>query len=108
MDFTGLSADAIHRRQFLGTAAGGFGSLALGHNHPRILAARRRFQDEKRHEIAIAFMSQYAATLAHNLAQIAPEDLEHVFLATAGSEAVEYALKIAERISGWYLPLLRM
>ena len=79
---------------------GGFGSLALGHNHPRILAARRTFQDEKRHEIAIAFMSQYAATLAHNLAQIAPGDLDHVFLATAGSEAVEYALKLAEKVQG--------
>jgi len=79
---------------------GGFGSLALGHNHPRILAARKRFQDEKRHEIAIAFMSQYASTLAHNLAQIAPENLDHVFLSTSGSEAVEYALKIAERVSG--------
>ena len=32
---------------------GGFGSLALGHNHPRILEVRQRFQDEKRHEIAI-------------------------------------------------------
>lgn len=79
---------------------GGFGSLALGHNHPRILAARRRFQEEKRHEIAIVFMSQYAATLAHNLAQIAPEDLDCVFFTTAGSEAVEYALKLAEKTCG--------
>ena len=31
---------------------GGFGSLAFGHNHPRILEARQKFQDEKRHEIA--------------------------------------------------------
>src|SRR5688500_14318327 len=28
---------------------GGFGSLAFGHNHPRILEARQKFQDEKRH-----------------------------------------------------------
>src|SRR5690606_1757947 len=35
---------------------GGFGSLAFGHNHPRILAARKKFQEEQRHEIAIAFM----------------------------------------------------
>ena len=79
---------------------GGFGSLALGHNHPRILAARRRFQDEKRHEIAIGFMSQYAAALAKNLAEIAPEDLDMVFLASSGSEAVEYALKLAEKTRG--------
>ncbi|MBB4365295.1 acetylornithine/succinyldiaminopimelate/putrescine aminotransferase [Bradyrhizobium sp. CIR18] len=51
---------------------GGFGSLALGHNHPRIFAARNKFQDERRHEIAIAYMSQYAAVLAHNLAACSP------------------------------------
>ena len=79
---------------------GGFGSLALGHNHPRIVATRKQFQDEKRHEIAIAFMSQYAATLARNLAQIAPGDLDMVFLGSTGSEAVEAALKLAERAQG--------
>jgi ornithine--oxo-acid transaminase len=79
---------------------GGFGSLALGHNHPRILAARKKFQEEKRHEIAIAFMSQYAAALAKNLAAIAPEDLEMVFFGSAGSEAVEAALKLAEKAQG--------
>ena len=42
---------------------GGFGSLAFGHNHPRILAARKQFQNELRHEIAMAFMSQYATAL---------------------------------------------
>jgi ornithine--oxo-acid transaminase len=26
---------------------GGFGALALGHNHPRVLDARRRFQEER-------------------------------------------------------------
>lgn len=76
---------------------GGFGSLSLGHNHPRILAVRQKFQEEKRHEIAIAFMSQYAAALAYNLAAIAPGDLDMVFLGSTGSEAVEAALKLAEK-----------
>ena len=79
---------------------GGFGSLSLGHNHPRILAARKKFQDEKRHEIAMAFLSQYAAALAHNLAAIAPGDLDMVFLGSSGSEAMEAALKVAERYQG--------
>src|SRR5258708_21236134 len=79
---------------------GGFGSLALGHNHPRILAARKKFQEEKRHEIAISFMSQYAAVLAYNLAAIAPGDLDMVFLGSTGSEAVEAALKLAEKAAG--------
>jgi acetylornithine/succinyldiaminopimelate/putrescine aminotransferase len=44
-----------------------------------LLAARKKFQDEKRHEIAIAFMSQYASAFAHNLAQCSPGDLDMVF-----------------------------
>ncbi len=79
---------------------GGFGSLAFGHNHPRILAARKAFQDEKRHEIAMAFVSQYAAALAKNLAAISPGDLDMVFLGSSGSEAMEAAVKVAERAAG--------
>jgi len=79
---------------------GGFGSLAFGHNHPRILEARRKFQEEKRQEIAIAFMSQYAAALAHNIAACSPGDLDMVFLGSSGSEAMEAAVKLAERAAG--------
>jgi len=79
---------------------GGFGSLALGHNHPRILEARRKFQEEMRHEIAIAFMSQYAAALAYNIAACSPGDLDMVFLGSSGSEAMEAAIKVAERAAG--------
>lgn len=79
---------------------GGFGSVAYGHNHPRIVAARKQFQDEQRHEICIAFMSQYASALAANLAAIAPGDLETVFLTNCGSVANEAALKLAERYAG--------
>jgi len=79
---------------------GAFGALAFGHNHPRILAARHRFAAEHRHELAIAFLSQYAATLSYDLARIAPGDLDYVFLCLSGSEAVEAALKLAERAAG--------
>ena len=79
---------------------GGFGSVAFGHNHPAVLAARCRYQEEKRHEIAMAFMSQYATALSHNLAKLAPEDLDIVFLANCGSVANEAALKLAERYQG--------
>ncbi|MGL5362609.1 MAG: aspartate aminotransferase family protein [Bosea sp. (in: a-proteobacteria)] len=79
---------------------GGFGSVAFGHNHPRIVAARKRFQDENRHEICMAFMSQYASALAHNLANISPGDLDMVFLGSSGSEAVEAAIKVAEQAQG--------
>lgn len=79
---------------------GGFGSLAFGHNHPRILEARRLFQEEMRHEIAIAFMSQYATALAYDIAACSPGDLDMVFLGSSGSEAMEAAIKVAERAAG--------
>ena len=85
---------------------GGYGSVGFGHNHPRILAVRRSFSAEKRHEIAIAFMSQYAATLSYNLAQIAPGDLDVAFLCVSGSEANEAALKLGERAAGPQKPTL--
>lgn len=76
---------------------GGFGSLALGHNHPRVLRARQRFQHDLRHEIGMPFLSQYATTLARNLAVLSPGDLDRIQLYCTGSEAVEAALKLAER-----------
>lgn len=79
---------------------GGFGSVACGHNHPRILQARKRFQDELRQEICIAFMSQYSTALAKNLSTIAGGDLQMVFLTNCGSVANEAALKLAERAAG--------
>ena len=79
---------------------GGFGSVGLGHNHPRVLAARQRFQQEMRHEIAMAFPSQYATALAYNLAELAPGDLDMVFLGSSGTEVMEAAVKIAEKAQG--------
>jgi acetylornithine/succinyldiaminopimelate/putrescine aminotransferase len=79
---------------------GGFGSLAFGHNHPRILEARRRFQEERRHDIGMAFLSQYAAALCGNLAAISPGELDFVFLGSTGSEAMEAAIKVAEQAQG--------
>jgi 4-aminobutyrate aminotransferase-like enzyme len=87
---------------------GGFGALAMGHNHPRILAVRRRFAEQRRHEIGMAFPSQYAAALATNLARIAPGDLNVVHLCCTGSEAVEVALRIATQAQGPRRPVVAL
>jgi ornithine--oxo-acid transaminase len=75
---------------------GSYGAMGLGHNHPRIAAVRRRFDDERRHEMALVFPSQYVAALSTNLARMAPGDLDIVFLCMSGSEANEIALRLAE------------
>ena len=74
---------------------GGTGVLNHGHNHPRILRARRRFQEQNRMEVHKYFFSPYLAALSHNIAALLPDDLDIVYLPNSGAEAIEGALKIA-------------
>ncbi|MFF8432227.1 aspartate aminotransferase family protein [Streptomyces sp. NPDC016566] len=79
---------------------GGVGVLNHGHNHPRILAARQRFQQEQRMEVHKTYFSPYLAALGHNLAQVLPGDLNMSFLPNSGAEAVEGAVKLAFKYHG--------
>ena len=79
---------------------GGVGVLNHGHNHPRILAARKRFQDARRMEVHKTYFSPYVATLSHNLAQLLPGDLNMSFFPNSGAEAVEGAVKMAYKYHG--------
>ncbi|MFI5572440.1 aspartate aminotransferase family protein [Streptomyces sp. NPDC051740] len=74
---------------------GGVGVLSHGHNHPRILAARRRFQEARRMEVHKNYFSPYVAALSHNLAQLLPGDLNISYFPNSGAEAVEGAVKLA-------------
>jgi len=79
---------------------GGVGVLNHGHNHPRILAARRRFAERQRMEVHKTYFSPYVAALAHNLAEVLPGDLNMSFLPNSGAEAVEGAVKLAYKVHG--------
>lgn len=74
--------------------SGGMGVLNHGHNHPRILAARRKFNEGQRLEICKAFISPYQSVLAKNLSEIFPGELQYSFFCNSGAEANEGALKI--------------
>src|SRR3989338_7383072 len=74
---------------------GGIGVLNHGHNHPRILAARIAYQQEKRMEVHKNFFSPYVAGLSHNIAQLMPGDLKISYFCNSGAEAVAGAGKIA-------------
>ncbi|WP_030246959.1 aspartate aminotransferase family protein [Streptomyces sp. NRRL S-350] len=74
---------------------GGVGVLNHGHNHPRILAARRRFQEARRMEVHKNYLSPYVAALSHNLATLLPGDLNVSYFPNSGAEAVEGAVKLA-------------
>ncbi|WP_024834251.1 aspartate aminotransferase family protein [Ruminiclostridium josui] len=79
---------------------GHVGVLVAGHNHPRIIEARKKWAEERRLETWKFFPSPYQGVLCHNLSLIFPEDLEVVFFCNSGAEANEGALKLAEKYSG--------
>lgn len=78
--------------------SGGFGVLGLGHNHPRILAAERRCQDELVLDCIKIAPHKLQGALAYNIAQFLPNPLAVSFLAVSGAEANEAAMKLCERI----------
>ncbi len=79
---------------------GGVGVLNHGHNHPRILAARKDFQESLRMEVHKTYFSPYLAALSQNLAAVLPGDLTKSFLPNSGAEAVEGAVKLAYKYHG--------
>lgn len=77
---------------------GGYGSLNVGHNHPKILAAIQKVSSMP--NLLQASMGVAASSLAHNLAQITPGKLNNTFFCNSGAEAVEGAIKLARIATG--------
>ncbi len=74
-----------------------YGALNLGHNHPRVVEAAREFLANERLDLSKELISRYAAVLAHNLSCVTPGDLDSVYFCNSGAEAVEAALKLAQK-----------
>lgn len=68
---------------------------ALGHGHPRLIAAIQRQAAELQHSILANLTHPQAAELAHRLAHLMPTSDRHILFASDGASAVEQALKIA-------------
>jgi len=77
---------------------GGYGSLNLGHNHPAVLEALHKVETAP--VMLQSALGKFAAVLAHNLAQIAPPELQNCWFCSSGTEAVEGALKLARIYTG--------
>jgi acetylornithine/N-succinyldiaminopimelate aminotransferase len=71
---------------------GGLGVNALGHAHPRLLAAMAE-QAAKIVHLSPQFSNRWASLLAEKLCSLS--GMDGVFYSTGGSEAVEGALKLA-------------
>ena len=66
-----------------------------GHNRPKIVEAIQKQAAELDFAPTFQFAHPKAFQLASRIADLAPGDLDHVFFANSGSEAVDTALKIA-------------
>ncbi len=78
-------------------ASGGAAVSCLGHAHPDVIAALHAQLDKLAYAHTGFFTTEVAEELADNLIANAPEGLEHVYLLSGGSEAVEAALKMARQ-----------
>jgi acetylornithine/succinyldiaminopimelate/putrescine aminotransferase len=76
----------------------GIGIVGLGHNHPRIVAAERKCHDANVIDCIKVAPHKLQGALAYNIAQFLPDPLKVSFFSVSGSEAVEAALKICERV----------
>lgn len=78
-------------------ASGGAAVSCLGHGHPAILEALHDQLDRLAYAHTGFFTSEAAERLADRLVEDAPGGLDHVYLVSGGSEAVEAALKMARQ-----------
>ncbi|MGF1476145.1 MAG: aspartate aminotransferase family protein [Geminicoccaceae bacterium] len=74
----------------------GFGTFAVGRNHPKVNAALREVLDADLPNLAQMDVSPLSGFLAEALVETAPGDsLQKVFFANSGTETVEGAIKLA-------------
>jgi adenosylmethionine-8-amino-7-oxononanoate aminotransferase len=78
-------------------ASGGAAVSCLGHGHPAVVEALHSQLDRIAYAHTGFFTTEAAERLGERLIQDAPDGLQHVYLVSGGSEAVEAALKIARQ-----------
>lgn len=78
----------------------GFGAAAIGHCHPRVVAAVRDQAERLFHGMGDVHPPAIKVELLRTLARLCPENLEQSILGTTGSESIEAALKTAVVATG--------
>lgn len=71
-----------------------YGTLSLGHRHPRVVEAVKAQLDKMPMSVRV-MVSEPTALLAAKLAEITPGELSMVYFGNSGTEGVEAALKFA-------------
>jgi 4-aminobutyrate aminotransferase/(S)-3-amino-2-methylpropionate transaminase len=81
--------------------AGGIGTLAIGHNHPDVVAAIKAQADDLLHMCAIVSSYEPLVAVSELLNKVTPGDHpKKTALLNSGAEAVEAAVKIARAHTG--------
>ena len=78
-------------------ASGGAAVSCLGHGHRDILAALHKQLDALAYAHTGFFTTEIAEKLADRLVEDAPQGIDHVYLVSGGSEAIEAAIKMARQ-----------
>jgi adenosylmethionine-8-amino-7-oxononanoate aminotransferase len=78
-------------------ASGGAAVSCLGHSNQRVIDAIKRQAQRLPYAHTSFFTTEPAEELAERLVASAPAGLEHVYLVSGGSEAIEAALKLARQ-----------
>jgi len=78
----------------------GFGAAAVGHAHPRVVAAAQAQAARLAHGFGDVHPHEARVALAERLAALAPFPDARVLFAQSGAEAVELALKTAQLVTG--------
>ncbi|MEI6883727.1 MAG: putrescine aminotransferase [Bacteroidota bacterium] len=88
----------IHGREYI-DCLGGYGTLNMGHRHPKIVAAVKAQLDRQAIH-SQELLDPLRGFLSKLLADITPGDLQYSFLTSSGTEAVEGALKLSRLHTG--------
>ena len=76
-----------------------YGVAITGHCHPRVVEAIRK-QAELLLSCHGTFYNEARSGLLERLSTVAPDGLKRAFLSNSGTEAIEFALKLARRSTG--------
>lgn len=86
-------------RRYLDFTAG-IGVTSTGHCHPRVVAAAQEQVAKVIHAQYTTVMHRPLLTLTERLGEVLPANLDRMFYANSGSEAIEAALRLTRQATG--------
>jgi len=75
----------------------GIAVVNTGHGHPKVIEAAKAQLDKFVHSQANMFYNDTVTKTANDIVELVPYDLDNVFFANSGAEAVENACKLAKQ-----------